>query len=150
MSKAILANKEVMNLILISIIGNHCAISKRPIVIIKHLLSLGNHAKDLYIPRTCEWIDSNRADIIYGPIMPASNLLPLIIIEVQSAVDELFMHRLQKYCNHVYETFDNIKPITLPIFVKSIREIFTKVMILKKVNFSNNYCVSTEHCNISF
>jgi hypothetical protein len=33
MSKAMLANKEVMNLILTSIIGNHCAILKRPIII---------------------------------------------------------------------------------------------------------------------
>ncbi|KAI9354665.1 hypothetical protein BD770DRAFT_412049 [Pilaira anomala] len=95
MSKAMLANKEVMNLILTTIIGNH--------------------AMGLYMPRTCEWIDGNRADIIYSPIMPPSNLLPPIIIEV-----------LTKYYNHVYETFDNIKPIALTICVKSIREVFTK------------------------
>lgn len=93
-------------------------------IIIKILLSLGNHATGQYMPSTCEWIDGKRADMIYSPIMPPSNLLPPIIIEVQNVVDELFMHRLQKYCNHVYETF-NIKPIALTICVKSIREVFT-------------------------
>lgn len=78
------------------------------------------------MPRTCEWIDGKRADMIYGPMISPSNLLPPVIIEVQNVVDELYMHRLQKYCNHVYETFDNIKPIALTICVKSIREVFTK------------------------
>ncbi|KAI7895897.1 uncharacterized protein EV154DRAFT_494109, partial [Mucor mucedo] len=100
MSKAMLANKEVMNLILTSIIDKH--------------------DKGLYMPRTCEWIDGKRADMIYGPMTPLSNLLPPVIVEVQNVVDELYMHRLQKYCNHVYETFDNIKPIALTICVKSI------------------------------
>lgn len=78
------------------------------------------------MPRTCEWIDGKRADMIYSPTISPSNLLPPVIIEVQNVVDELYMHRLQKYCNHVYETFDNIKPIALTICVKSIREVFTK------------------------
>ncbi|RCH81864.1 hypothetical protein CU098_006153, partial [Rhizopus stolonifer] len=105
MSKAMLENKEVMNLILTSIIGNH--------------------AKDLYMPRTCEWIDGNCADMVYGPILPPSNALPPIVVEVQNVVNDSFMHCLQKYCNHVYETFGNIKPIALTLCVKSIREVFT-------------------------
>ncbi|KAI7877672.1 uncharacterized protein EV154DRAFT_486298 [Mucor mucedo] len=93
---------------------------------LKAMLANKDHAKGLYMPRPCEWIDGKRADMIYGPVTPPSHLLPPVIIEVQNVVDELYMHRIQKYCNHVYETFDNIKPIALTICLKSIREVFTK------------------------
>ena len=77
------------------------------------------------MPRTCEWIDDKRADMIYGPI-PSSNMLPSVITEVQNVVDGLYMPRPQKYCNHVHETFYYIKPIALTICVKSMKEVFTR------------------------
>ncbi|KAG2211612.1 hypothetical protein INT47_008709 [Mucor saturninus] len=49
MSKAILEDKRVINLIVSRVIGDH--------------------AKDQYMSRSGEWVDGLRVDILYTPIM---------------------------------------------------------------------------------
>ena len=44
-----------------------------------------------------------------------------MIIEVQNVVDMPFIHRLQKYCSHVFESY-NIQPIALTLCVNQIRK----------------------------
>lgn len=71
--------------------------------------------------RSGEWVDSRHVDILYAPIMSLSNALPPTIVEIQNVVDKPFIHRLQKYCNHIYENHNNIEPIALTFCIKMTR-----------------------------
>ncbi|KAG0191417.1 hypothetical protein DFQ28_000240 [Apophysomyces sp. BC1034] len=38
--------------------------------------------------------------------MPLSDTVPLVIVKVQNVVDKSFTHRLQKYCNYIYDNYN--------------------------------------------
>ncbi|KAI7902933.1 uncharacterized protein BX663DRAFT_508910 [Cokeromyces recurvatus] len=115
MSKLILQDKRVMNLVLESLIGKD--------------------AIDCYVSSPCEWIDGRHADILYTPILPASEALPPVIIEIQNVVDKPFIRRLIKYCSHVIDTYQ-VEPVALTICVNSVRkEVKNKLQETNKATY---------------
>ncbi|KAI9268168.1 hypothetical protein BDA99DRAFT_535680 [Phascolomyces articulosus] len=51
-----------------------------------------------------------------------SSSLPRAIIEVGNTLNSTFIHRLQLYCDHIYNKFDIIDPGVFTNCIKSIRE----------------------------
>ncbi|KAI9253121.1 hypothetical protein EDC94DRAFT_620306 [Helicostylum pulchrum] len=74
----------------------------------------------MYALHNGEWIDGHRPDVTFAPITSLSSSLPLIVVQVQNVIDKPFIHRLQKYCNRLCESFDNIEPIVLTICLGAI------------------------------
>ncbi|KAI7854958.1 hypothetical protein BDC45DRAFT_535087 [Circinella umbellata] len=100
MSKRILENKEVMNIVLAGVVGDH--------------------AKDQYVQQGREWLDGKRTNILYIPVKPSSDMPP-VIVEVQNTVDNSFIRRLQQYCSHVYNQQGDIDPVVLTLCVETVR-----------------------------
>jgi hypothetical protein len=77
-----------------------------------------------YTAAQTEWADGSRSDVIYAS-RNKSKSMPLIIIELQYQVDQMFMLRLIKYSSNVYHRF-KILPIVLVIVSQSFSRIAFK------------------------
>ncbi|CAO3610434.1 unnamed protein product [Mucor fragilis] len=97
MSKHVLLDDEVMNLVTTQLIGEN----------------------NQYYPRPTEWIDGKKADVLYAA--DDSNASPPVLIEVQNVADDAFIHRLVRYCGKVYEEY-GVVPVVLVVVVKKIRD----------------------------
>ncbi|KAI9365898.1 hypothetical protein BD770DRAFT_377499 [Pilaira anomala] len=102
MSKTILKDKKVINLIVSVLVGNH--------------------AINNYISQDGEWLDGKRADVLLVPAINVSESMPPVLIEIQNTLDNAYIHRLNKYCNYVYDKYNNFEPIAFTICIKNIRE----------------------------
>lgn len=94
---------------------------------------------DSYISTEGSWLDGKRTDALFIPTTSISESLPPVLVEIQNVVDMSFIHRLNKYCNHIIDQY-NVTPICLTICIKSIRHELsrdfidsTKSAILKKL-----------------
>lgn len=105
MTKLILQNSRVMNLILTALIGED--------------------AIDHYISSPCEWIDGRHADVLYTPVTSPTDAFPPVIIEIQNVVDKPFIRRLIKYCGHIFDKYQ-VEPIALTICINTARREITK------------------------
>ncbi|KAI7854995.1 hypothetical protein BDC45DRAFT_440047, partial [Circinella umbellata] len=87
---------------------------------------IGKNAIDKYVAKDCEWIDGKRADALFVPHRDISESLPPVIVEIQNIVDKEFMHRLSKYCHHIYDNYHQ-EPVALVICINN-----TQVELCKK------------------
>ncbi|KAI9262624.1 hypothetical protein EDC94DRAFT_659483 [Helicostylum pulchrum] len=101
MSKHVLLDNEVMNLITTQLIGEN----------------------NQYYPRPTEWINGKKSDDLYAT--DDSNASPPVLIEVQNVADDAFLHRVVGYCGKVYEEH-GVVPVVLIVVVKKIRDIIMR------------------------
>lgn len=76
-------------------------------------LHVGRHASNNYTAQNGEWLDGKRSDVLLIPTIATC--------EIQNVVDRPYMHRLSKYCNHIYDENSNIEPVALTICIKNVR-----------------------------
>ncbi|ORX45528.1 hypothetical protein DM01DRAFT_1340035 [Hesseltinella vesiculosa] len=74
---------------------------------------------DTYTITDGEWPTGLRSDVVYEPHAVVQEVLPPIIVEVQSIVDEKFMTRLVKYCQFAYDRYGML-PIAFIICVGKV------------------------------
>ncbi|CAO3622553.1 unnamed protein product [Mucor hiemalis] len=97
MSKHVLQEEEVKNLITTQLTGQN------------------SH----YHPRPTEWLNGKKPDVLYTT--DDSNASPPILVEVQNIADDVFLHRIVRYCGKVYEEYGTM-PIVLVIASNKIRD----------------------------
>ncbi|ORX59655.1 hypothetical protein DM01DRAFT_1333120 [Hesseltinella vesiculosa] len=81
---------------------------------------VGEHAINNYVAKDCEWLDGKRGDVLFIPVPPISVSFPPVVVEIQNVVDMPFMHRLDKYCQHVFDKY-HFAPIAFTICINTTR-----------------------------
>lgn len=115
MSKLMLQDKRVMNLVLESLVGKDTV--------------------ECYVSSPCKWIDGRHADVLYTSIVSPSGALSPVIMEVQNVVDKQFIRRLIKYCSHVIDKYQ-VEPVALTICIKSAtKEVTSKLHETNKATY---------------
>ncbi|KAI9340372.1 hypothetical protein BD770DRAFT_299101, partial [Pilaira anomala] len=64
-------------------------------------------------------IDGKKADVVYAPIVKATNALPPVLVEVQNTVDKPFVRRVIKYCGHLCNEYD-VEPIVVILSIHPV------------------------------
>ncbi|KAI8635815.1 hypothetical protein BD408DRAFT_323960, partial [Parasitella parasitica] len=113
MSKLLLIDQDVMNIVVSAVIGPK--------------------AKDQYVAIPTEWIDFTRSDVAYEPVN-RSNDLPRILIEIQNKADMNFYQRLIDYSRSVTRQH---KGSTLPIVVAIVINSTTREVLETEIPGSN-------------
>ncbi|ORX42602.1 hypothetical protein DM01DRAFT_1330070 [Hesseltinella vesiculosa] len=104
MSKWILNDKQVINLIVKSIVGQQ--------------------AENKYETKPTEWTNYTRSDVFYSPTNRANaKTLPPILIEVQYAANGSFFRRLVEYCLMIRK-HHSLLPIVIAICIHSTTQEF--------------------------
>ncbi|KAG1323945.1 hypothetical protein G6F63_012790 [Rhizopus arrhizus] len=97
MSKWILSESQVTNIIVTSIIGNH--------------------AQGKYVSRPTEWPNFMKSDVLYCPIKTVkANKLPPLLVEVQYTANMAFFRRLMEYSLSINKHYHAL-PVVLAICV---------------------------------
>ncbi|KAG2218850.1 hypothetical protein INT45_011274 [Circinella minor] len=89
--------------------------------IIDHIIKtvVGSRGENLYTTKESEWIDGKKADVVYAPVVKATDELPPILIEVQNTIDKSFVRRVIKYCGHLCDQY-NIEPVVVILSIHPI------------------------------
>ncbi|KAI9321706.1 hypothetical protein BX666DRAFT_1811613, partial [Dichotomocladium elegans] len=104
MSKWLLSNKDVINMIV-------C-----PIIVVN---GIGAEAKDAYSAWPSEWPNFVRSDVLYFPNSSAlAKKLPPVLIEVQCAAGMPFYRRLIKYCLSAEKQY-SLMPVIVTFVIHS-------------------------------
>ncbi|KAG2218849.1 hypothetical protein INT45_011273 [Circinella minor] len=73
---------------------------------------VGSDSQSIYTTKAPEWFDGKKFDVVYTPVVKATEALPPVLIEVQNTVDKAFIRRVIKYCRHLCEEYD-VEPIVV-------------------------------------
>ncbi|KAI8637514.1 hypothetical protein BD408DRAFT_447550 [Parasitella parasitica] len=102
MNKHILQNDEVKSAIIEAVIGRK--------------------AIDQYRPRLTEWANGTKSDVLYAT--NNSKDMPPVLVEIQYAVDNNFLHRVVRYCEEIVTEY-GVSPVVL---VVAIHECSSQIM----------------------
>ncbi|KAI7848449.1 hypothetical protein BDC45DRAFT_541047 [Circinella umbellata] len=107
MSKAILSNKKVVNIIVSMLIV----------------------AINQYSCQNTEWLYGLTSDALYYPEYPSESQL-LVLIEVQNIVDKNYIYYMQQYYSNIFNKYI-IDPIALTFYFEESKHVCIKILLLK-------------------
>ncbi|KAI8338225.1 hypothetical protein BC941DRAFT_34850 [Chlamydoabsidia padenii] len=125
MSKLILLNKDVIKVVVDTLLGNQ---------------------EIEYKPGPTEWCNGSQSDVVY---LPESSALPPILIEIQHTVNNAFLRRLMTYALSSIRQYNSKPPILLIFAIASIK---SEVRSRVKRNKNHPYLLQcnchpwAEHC----
>ncbi|GAA5808685.1 hypothetical protein MFLAVUS_002079 [Mucor flavus] len=112
MSKLILRDQKVIDIIVTTVIGKYFLIlEKGRKECFFNQTYVGPDAISNYIARPTEWSDGSESDVLYAPVVPSSSLPP-VLVEIRHTIDQAFIDRLVNYSLHVKKEY-KAKPVVL-------------------------------------
>jgi hypothetical protein len=119
MSRILLQDERIMNIVIKSLVGEHTSSS---------MYTLGRY----------QWTNKTISDVVY---LPKTQAVPPILIEIQQKVDEHFLGRAIKYCLSLKEEY-GVLPLMLIISIKGFSNEEIKAKLI-----TNNHYLDSINCD---